>query len=265
MFNHAFVREDIADAHVIYYRHRGSEETRPSKAITDLSQFSAYQPMKHGRREMKNREEYADLTTLQETSLEALACYCALVAKRDGANEAAEMLDRWTRINAKDSVTIVVANSDDDPTQINIHVQDEIADAWADAHGSLDGGTWECADGSDFVYDMLYWRPGLFTELLAEGFKFDFSGFGEPDERDLAVAAHASECDECEYDWHKADEHYDQIYPTWEVRDKETGAILLTGAQEETRLFAINSDNGGWSRKEWVQIAPHAIERVIDF
>ncbi len=103
--------------------------------------------------------------------------------------------------------SIRLSNSGDDPTHIIAVVEGEYADQWADHHGSLDGGTWERADGPTFVYDILYWRPGLFETLEDEGYRFDYSEFGEPDEHDLAVAKHASECDECSYDWHKAETH----------------------------------------------------------
>lgn len=106
---------------------------------------------------------------------------------------------------------IRLSNSDDDPTQIIAIVEGDYADKWADHHGSLDGGTWESADGPTFVYDILYWRPGLFEELEADGYKFDHSEYSEPDEHDLAVARHASECEKCSHDWHKAEKHMESL------------------------------------------------------
>ena len=51
----------------------------------------------------------------------------------------------------------------------------------------------------------------MIEELQKEGFRFDFSNFIEPDERDLEIARHASECGECEYDWRAASEHLEAI------------------------------------------------------
>jgi len=103
--------------------------------------------------------------------------------------------------------TVKLSNSADDPTQIFAIVEGTYADQWADYHGSLDGGTWECADGPTFVYDILSWRPGLFDELEGEGYSFDYSEFSGPDDNDLAIARHAAECDACSYDWQKAEKH----------------------------------------------------------
>lgn len=138
---------------------------------------------------------------------EAFAGYFQLVKRHLGESEAIRLSDEWARINATDGVEIIVQNSDDDPTRVDFHVQDPIANEWAEKHGSLDGGTWECADGPDFIYDSTYWHPGLFEELRKEGYVFDFSEYGEPDEHDLEVARHASECEECQYDWHAGEEH----------------------------------------------------------
>ena len=86
--------------------------------------------------------------------------------------------------------------------------QDPIADAWADAHGSLDGGTWECCDGPDFVYDILYWRPGLIEELQAERLRSQLlPALYEPGEEETAIATHAGECDACQGDYREAEKH----------------------------------------------------------
>jgi len=102
---------------------------------------------------------------------------------------------------------IKLSNSDDDPTQIVAVVEGEYADKWAEYHGSLDGGTWDRADGPRFVYDLLYWRRGLLEQLKGEGYVFDESEYCEPEESDLAIAKHATECAECSGDWHKAERH----------------------------------------------------------
>jgi hypothetical protein len=138
---------------------------------------------------------------------EAFAGYFQLVKRHLGESEAIRLSDEWARINDPAGVEIIVQNSDVDPTRINFHVSDPIANEWAEKHGSLDGGTWECADGPEFIYDSTYWHPGIFDELRKEGYVFDFSEYGEPDEHDLEVARHASECTECQYDWHAGEEH----------------------------------------------------------
>jgi hypothetical protein len=144
---------------------------------------------------------------LDNLESEALAGYFELVCRYLGKEAAETAIDEWRRINSVDGVEIVVVSSDDDPTRVDFHIQDPLAHEWAERHGSLDGGTWESCDGPEFVYDSTYWHPKLFEELQAEGFDFDFSQYSEPDEHDLEVSEHAGNCDECEYDWHKADEH----------------------------------------------------------
>jgi len=127
------------------------------------------------------------------------------------AGGAVGLADCYARAHAADGVTIVVTNSDDDPTRVDFTIQDRIANAWADRHGSLDGGTWEACDGEDFVYDSTYWHDDLFAELRKEGFRFDFSQYGEPDEHDLDVMRHACDCDECQGDYHAGEEHLSKL------------------------------------------------------
>lgn len=138
---------------------------------------------------------------------DAREVYFWIVAKRDGIKEATELRENYDRIGRPDGVTIVLETSDDDPFRITAHVQDPIADAWADAHGSLDGGTWECCDGPDFVYDILYWRPGLIEELQKEGYSFDCSQLYEPGEEETAIMQHACDCDACQGDYREAEKH----------------------------------------------------------
>lgn len=112
-----------------------------------------------------------------------------------------------------DLYTIVVENTDDDPTQLMVHVSGEYAAQWAEYHGSLAGGTWEKADGPDFVYDIICWAPNLIEQVTAEGFDLDLSQYSDPDPRDLAIAEHATTCEECSYDWHRAEKHMQKINP----------------------------------------------------
>ena len=127
--------------------------------------------------------------------------------RRDGA-EGEQIIETYERIQRKDGVTVKVSNCEDDPFMVQFEVSDEIADAWADAHGSLCGGTWETADGTDFVYDSGVWYEGLFDELKAEGFNLDFSEWSDPEEEDFAIAKHWHECPQCEgTDFERAKKH----------------------------------------------------------
>jgi hypothetical protein len=151
------------------------------------------------------------LERLEDDSRDA---YFSLVSKRLGAESGGEERDNWKRIHDVAGVTIHVENSGDDPTMVCFHIQDPIADAWADAHGSLDGGTWE-SDGSDFAYDLTYWHPDLFAGLKKEGFDLDFSSYSEPDEHDLDVAKHASRCEQCQGNgnWEDYEKHFEATKP----------------------------------------------------
>ena len=155
-----------------------------------------------------SRSEWEELRYLSDDAREV---YFAIVAQRDGAKEAAELRANYDRIDRPDGVTIVLETSDDDPFQITAHVQDPIADAWADAHGSLDGGTWECCDGPTFVYDILYWHPGLIEELTREGYDLDCSQLYEPGEEETAIARHSGDCDTCQGDYRQAEEHVSRL------------------------------------------------------
>jgi len=161
--------------------------------------------------------EWDYLGGLEEDSRDA---YFSLISKRLGAEEGADLADKWRRIHDVAGVTIRVENSDDDPTIVEFIIQDEIADAWADAHGSLAGGTWECVDGPEFVYDITYWHPRLFEELEKEGYDLDFSNYSEPDERDIAIANHLGECHECQQsgDWESYSKHYDECQPGTQLK-----------------------------------------------
>jgi hypothetical protein len=193
-------REPFADAIVAYASHRSVDLKKRlhGSRVSHLSQSTLY----------SNRTEWEALRYLSDDAREV---YFAIVAQREGSKEAEELRANYERIDRKDGVTIVLETSDDDPFQITAHMQDPIADAWADAHGSLDGGTWECCDGPDFVYDILYWRPGLIEELQAEGYNFDCSQLYEPGEEETAIARHSGECDECQGDYRQAEEHVSKL------------------------------------------------------
>ena len=102
---------------------------------------------------------------------------------------------------------VELSNTDDDPTQMLAIVRGEFAQQWADHHGALAGGTWECGDGPTFMYDILGWEPGLVDKIKAEGFKLDLSEYSAPDEHDVSVAEHAATCESCGHDWHRAEKH----------------------------------------------------------
>jgi len=207
-------RYDFADAIMTFACYR--DHTLIDRLASKASKVSALSnmgwPHKQSRRRRgSNSYETTERQAVQSLEPGAALAYLALVAKNAGESEAIKLANEIHRINRADGVTIQLETSDDDPTQFTAHIADELADEWCEAHGALDGGTWECADGPDFCYDILYWRPRLIEELQKEGFDFDFSQFSEPDERDIAVAMHASECSECEYDWHKANDHLVEI------------------------------------------------------
>lgn len=130
----------------------------------------------------------------------------ALTERRLGESSA-ERLRRIMRPEAGD-VVINLDTSDDDPFQITAWVSDVNANRWADAMGSLDGGTWESteSDGS-FVYDILQWSPELIDTLLAQGYRLALSNFREPSEEEIEIAHHASHCDACEGDYRAAERH----------------------------------------------------------
>ena len=136
----------------------------------------------------------------------ARAVYMCIVAKHEGAAIAADYWKNYCRIHDPRGVTIRVSSSDDDPFAITFIVQDDIANAWAEAHGSIAGGTWECPDEDpSFVYDCAFWYPGIW-EKLAE-YDLDFSEWSDPDEDEIAIAQHARECPVCDGDYRTAEEH----------------------------------------------------------
>lgn len=119
------------------------------------------------------------------------------------------LADAYARIHDPAGVEINLSNSDDDPTRIDATIHDPIAEAWVDVHGSQQGSTWEGTGDPGFVYDSWTWHPKLIEELQAEGLNLDQSDYSEPDERDIAIAEHAANCDICQCDWRRAAEHFD--------------------------------------------------------
>lgn len=155
------------------------------------------------------RKEETPYEVLRNLEPGAVEVYFALVDRFQGREKANEAILSYARVGWPWSVTVYVENSDDDPFRVNFHVHDPIASDWADANGSLDGGTWETADGTDFVYDTGMWSEDLFSSLRKEGFDLDLSSWSDPDEDDLAAARHASDCDDCRshWEWDRIREH----------------------------------------------------------
>jgi hypothetical protein len=138
------------------------------------------------------------------------------VAKHESPQRAADLSADYARIQDPAGVTIRVENSDDDPFTISFSVSDPgdsdegIADAWADRHGALMGGTWEACDGPDFVHDYGHWYPGCFDKL--KEYDLDLSVYSEPEEDDLAIARHMHDCPACSRDdFQRAKEHCERI------------------------------------------------------
>ncbi len=194
----SFDRLAIVDAYVTF------ANAYKDKALTDRL---------HGSRACKASN--ASLYSYRESVWEAIDSldeeyrpdFYALVAKRKGAAVATQLEADYARIQDPAGVVIHLETSDDDPTRCTAHIHDVIADAWCNAHGSLDGGTWECCDGPEFCYDILNWHPGQIEALQAQGYRFDFSAYSEPNEHDIAVMSHASECEDCQWDYRKGEKH----------------------------------------------------------
>lgn len=161
-----FSRYDIADAAVLLGRHGiGKQPSREIRALSDLSSYGYHVTL-------SNR--LSDIASLEDS---ALVCYFAMLAKRAGVDAAITLADQWDRATRKSGVTIQVEQSDDDPYQISFTVRGDVADAWCDNHGALDGGTWEHA-GDDLYYDHGQWAPTLLSDLRAEGFDIDTGHMG---------------------------------------------------------------------------------------
>lgn len=198
-------RIDFADALVTFARFRKSSplgKRIEASRVKDLSSESSY-----GWRDSE-RDEREALAGLEPGA--ALA-YLGLVAKHIGEDTAVKLACDINRINRIDGVEIILETSDYDPFQTTAHIHDELASEWCDAHGSLDGGTWEECDGPEFCYDIINWYPGQIDALQKEGYDFNFSQYVEPDDEQIAVGNHLANCDECDYDYSKGEEHARKI------------------------------------------------------
>lgn len=188
-------REDIVDGYIAFHAiHdcvKGGRDRFKRKGLYEISTIGT-------------NALFCDETpyeTLRRLEPGALEVYFALVDRFQGRAKANEAILSYARVGWPWGVTVHVENSDDDPFRVSFHVSDEIASDWADANGSLDGGTWETADGTDFVYDCGQWHEDLFENLRKEGYDLDLSSWNDPDEEDLALARHAHGCEECQEHW----------------------------------------------------------------
>lgn len=116
----------------------------------------------------------------------------------------------------KDLYTVKVDSSDDDPFSINLYVQGPYAEEWADSVGAVGGSSWESCDGPTFVHDHDIWYPGIIEEWEAEGWDLDLSDYSEPDDNEIAVGRHMSDCEDCRdhRDFEKGKEHYEALKST---------------------------------------------------
>jgi hypothetical protein len=227
VFGNGFSRHAIVNAYMLRARLDKDAEPKLSKAARELDdtpsryRFHTYDGPVTFMCEALDALEFEDVMAFfcllaARDNLAVGAGGLMMVRRPDGTTATAPVhddsaitrADRYARVHDPAGVTIVVESSDDDPTLVTFHIADPIANAWADRHGSLDGGTWETSDGEDFVYDTTYWHEGLFEEIKKEGFDLDFSSYGEPDERDLAIVAHAADCEACQGDFSNAEKHF---------------------------------------------------------
>jgi hypothetical protein len=143
--------------------------------------------------------DLADIRPAHMTQFEAIEAldddtrehYFALLEKRL-PEQAEKIRHSWERKDKTDGVTVYVSCREDDPTEIEFTVHDEIVELWADRDGSIDGSSWEAAD-EGIVYASTYWRKGIFEELEKEGYSFEYSNYAEPDDADLAASEHLHE------------------------------------------------------------------------
>ncbi len=100
------------------------------------------------------------------------------------AEEAQELSDKIAS-NAQGHFSVIVDSSEDDPFSVIFTVQGPGASLWADRFGAIDGGTWEEADGKDFVYDHGTLRPGCYDEWRRDGWVLDLSNAPAEDPFDV--------------------------------------------------------------------------------
>jgi hypothetical protein len=165
-----FSRDDICDASYVYAtRYHGGQGSKEYALLGRLSKLG-YSPGYSVRD--------GHLENLDENAIDILI---DMVRAKHG-DDRAEDVRRECRPEKAD-ITFRLENSDDDPTTINLHAYYDHAKVWADWDQTIDGSSWEC-DGSDFIYNILYWRPGLIDELKAEGYSLDQSVYCEPTEEE---------------------------------------------------------------------------------
>jgi len=214
-----FDRRAIVNAHALRMLLDGEEIKLSDRAweICDVSRHpladEKFQALREGLDSLELEDVVCFFVALRARDLKDAALpLCVGTMHYDGevaAGGAIGLADAYARIHDPAGVEIKLANSDDDPTRIDATIHDPIAEAWVDVHGSQQGSTWEGTGDPGFVYDSWTWHPKMIEELQAEGLNLDQSEYSEPDERDIAIAIHASECDVCQYDWRKAAEHFD--------------------------------------------------------
>jgi hypothetical protein len=201
----SFNREDVVDAIFVYASQHPSSDLRARAEKADRARkLSSHGLYSHG------SSVWEAIDSLEET---ARPHYFALVEKLEGKPAADELRSNYDRIQKVNGVEIKVTNDGDDPFSVMFEIHDVIADAWADAHGSLCGGTWECPDkDTSFVYDMGSWHATLFDELMAEGYDLDFSEWSDPEEEDHAIVKHWMECPKCKgTDFGQSKKHVEEL------------------------------------------------------
>jgi hypothetical protein len=184
-----FNRQGIIDAYVTF----------AYVNARDLSKSAGDPLVEHAWRARVERvKEHADVDpswhcTTQEEAIDALdddvrEHYFALCAKRLG-EAGREIREDYTRRNRLDGFTVSVRSNDDDPFMLDLTVEGSGASAWANAHGSMAGGTWENSDDT-MVYDTAIWHDTLIADWQKEGYALDLSGYSPPDPADHRAARH---------------------------------------------------------------------------
>lgn len=141
---------------------------------------------------------------LEEISENAQDILLDLVLAREGEG-AHDALRREIRPETGDA-TVRLENSDDDPFQVVAHVYYEHARNWAKEVQATMGSSWECV-GDDFAYNIWMWTPNMAEELESDGLNVDWSQYSDPTEEGLKIGKHASDCPDCDFDYHKARKH----------------------------------------------------------
>jgi hypothetical protein len=178
------------------------------------------------------------LGSLDEASRDAYVALSARLLGEPDDRDDETIAQAYVRANRKDGVEVHVSNNGDDPFQVDFTINDPVADAWANAHGSLGGGTWEGTGDPGFVYDSTCWHEDLVEDLQREGFDLDLSEYGEPDADDLRVMDHihgtvatddapATEgCEACQnYGYRDGVKHLEELDAAREAAEEHAVAI----------------------------------------